>query len=79
VAKRAVIVSDLRRARTAVAGFWLGSRVLGFDAATRADGITSVRRGYTARELRDLMGRAGLAAPVWSRPGYRLVALWRRG
>ncbi|MEP7105165.1 MAG: methyltransferase domain-containing protein [Chloroflexota bacterium] len=78
VARRAVIVCDLRRARLAQAGFWLGSRVLGFDAATRADGITSVRRGYLVPELGELMAAAGMAAPVWARPGYRLVAVWRR-
>lgn len=78
VASHAVIVCDLRRARFAEAGFWLGSRVLMFDPATRADGITSIRRGYSARELKALMDKAGLAAPVWTRPGYRLVAVWRR-
>jgi ubiquinone/menaquinone biosynthesis C-methylase UbiE len=78
VARRAVVVCDLRRARLAEAGFWLGSRVLRFDRETRADGITSVRRGYRAAELKDLMAAAGLPAPVWTRPGYRLVAVWRR-
>jgi ubiquinone/menaquinone biosynthesis C-methylase UbiE len=78
VARRAVIVCDLRRARLAQAGFWLGSRVLQFDPATRADGITSVRRGYRVAELKDLMDAAGLPAPVWTRPGYRLVAVWCR-
>jgi hypothetical protein len=78
VARRAVIVCDLRRAKLAQAGFWLGSRVLQFDAATRADGITSVRRGYSIREFKDLLIAAGLPAPVWARPGYRLVAVWRR-
>ena len=78
VATRAVIVCDLRRARLAQAGFWLGSHVLQFDAATRADGITSVRRGYQVNELEQLMLTAGLPAQVWARPGYRLVAVWRR-
>lgn len=78
VARHAVVVSDLRRSPFAVAGFWLGSRVLGFDPATCADGITSVRRGYTPVELRDLMVAAERPAPVWRRPGYRLVAVWRR-
>lgn len=78
VARRAVIVCDLKRAVLAQAGFWIGSRVLFFDPATRADGITSVRRGYSARELEELMQAAGMPSPVWTRPGYRLVGVWRR-
>ncbi|MGE0354337.1 MAG: methyltransferase domain-containing protein, partial [Gemmatimonadales bacterium] len=34
VARRGIVVADLRRHRLAVAGFWLGSRLLRFDAAT---------------------------------------------
>ena len=75
VARRAVIVTDLERSSLAVAGFWVVSRILQFDAATRADGITSVRRGYTLAEFRDLFRRAGMDAMVYRRPGYRLVAV----
>jgi hypothetical protein len=55
------------------------SRVLQFDAATRADGITSVRRGYTLEEFGALFREAGLEATVARRPGYRLVAITTRG
>lgn len=79
VARKAVIVSDLERARLAIAGFWLGSRILQFDASTRADGITSVRRGYDPEEFRTLFLEAGLKATTWRRPAYRLVGLWRPG
>jgi hypothetical protein len=41
--------------------------------------MTSLRRGYTARQLRGLLGRAGIPATVERRPGYRLVAVWRPG
>ena len=78
LARRAVIVSDLRRGMLAQAGFWLGSHVLRFDPVTVADGMTSIRRGYRVAELKDLMAAAGLPAPVARRPGYRLVAVWRR-
>ena len=77
VAKRAVIVCDLRRARLAEAGFWLGSRVLGFDAATRADGITSVRRGYSVAEFRrshDGRGPAGAGVGPTGLPAGRGLA-----
>ncbi len=79
VARLGVIIADLRRSRVAEAGFWAGSRLLGFDAATRADGITSVRRGFSGGELRRLLARAGVAAQVERTPGFRLVATWAGG
>ena len=79
VARVGVVVADLRRSRVALAGFWLGSRLLRFDAATRTDGLTSVRRGYTRLELAALLERAGVRGRVERRPGFRLVATWRVG
>ena len=76
IARRAVIVADLEHARLALAGFWLTSRLLRFDAATRADGLTSVRRGYRPAEFRSLFEEAGLPVKTWRRPAYRLVAVW---
>lgn len=76
IARMAVIVTDLERARLAMAGFWLVSRVLQFDATTQADGITSVRRGYTLAEFAGLFREAGVKATTFRRPGYRLVAVW---
>jgi ubiquinone/menaquinone biosynthesis C-methylase UbiE len=77
IARHGVIVADLRRDGIAVAGFWLGSRLLGFDPSTCADGVTSVRRGYSAAEFRALFLRAGVRATVHRRPPYRLVGVWR--
>jgi hypothetical protein len=77
VARLGVVVADLRRSELAVAGFRIGSALLGFDFVTRADGITSVRRGYHAEELAALADRAGQSAQVARRPGFRLVAYWR--
>ena len=79
VAQLGVIVADLQRSPLALAGFWVGARFLGFDAATRSDGLTSVRRGYTQTELEDLLRAAGIRVPVSERPGFRLVAAWRAG
>jgi 2-polyprenyl-3-methyl-5-hydroxy-6-metoxy-1,4-benzoquinol methylase len=79
VARRGVILSDLRRSWFAAAGFWVGSRALRFDAATRSDGVTSVRRGFSAAELRELLRRAGILAKVHLRPGFRLVVAWQPG
>jgi SAM-dependent methyltransferase len=77
VARRAVIVADLRRGRLGPLLFWAGARALGFDPVTVADGMTSIRRGYTVDELGGLLRQAGVHATVERRPGYRLVATWR--
>jgi len=79
LARRAVIVADLRRGALGPLAFWCGARALGFDGVTVADGITSLRRGYTARELRALLAAAGVGGTVERRPGYRLVATWHPG
>ena len=76
LARRAVIVADLRRSRLATSAFWSGARLLGFDEVTVADGMTSIRRGFSRRELLDLLARAGISGRVDRRPGFRLVATW---
>jgi ubiquinone/menaquinone biosynthesis C-methylase UbiE len=76
VARRAVIVTDLRRSALAAVGFSMAARLLGFDAATLRDGVTSLRRGFTTRSLAALLREAGLGARVARRPGARLVAVW---
>jgi hypothetical protein len=77
VSRRAVIVSDLRRSGLAALGFRVAGRLLGFDRDTLRDGVTSLRRGFTAGSLGALLDHAGIAAPVARRPGARLVAVWR--
>jgi hypothetical protein len=76
IARRAVIIADLRRHSLAGPAFWCGARLLRFDPVTLADGITSIRRGFRPDELSDLVRRAGIDARVRSRPGFRLVATW---
>jgi SAM-dependent methyltransferase len=77
LARRGVVVADLRRGRFGPVAFWVGARALRFDAMTRVDGMTSIRRGYTPAELRGLLAAAGVQAMIERRPGYRLVASWR--
>ena len=79
IARVGVVVADLRRSPVAVFGFRIGAALLGFDAATRADGVTSVRRGYLPHELSAMLREAGVSATVHRRPGFRLVAAWRTG
>jgi SAM-dependent methyltransferase len=76
LARRAVIVSDLRRHLLAAACFRCGGRLLRFDPVTLSDGVTSIRRGFSRRELLDLMNRAGVSGQVAYRPGFRVVATW---
>jgi len=76
LARRAVIVADLRRHALAVPSFWCGARLLGFDSTTVGDGVTSIRRGFRRRELLDLMAQAGVRGRVDQRHAFRLVATW---
>ena len=77
VARRRVVVADLRRSWLAAGGFWSASWALGFHPITRHDGVLSVLRGFTAPELRDLVREAvGQAPAVRRRLGWRLVASW---
>jgi 2-polyprenyl-3-methyl-5-hydroxy-6-metoxy-1,4-benzoquinol methylase len=76
MARRAVIVADLRRHPLAAPSFWCGGRLLGFDPVTLTDGVTSIRRGFRRRELVELMTRAGVTGRVDQRRGFRLVATW---
>jgi 2-polyprenyl-3-methyl-5-hydroxy-6-metoxy-1,4-benzoquinol methylase len=76
LARRAVIVADLRRHALAASSFRFGARLLGFDRLTLSDGVTSIRRGYSRQELLDLMACAGVKGRVDQRRGFRLVATW---
>ncbi len=76
LARRAAIIADLRRSAIAPPAFWCGARLLAFDPVTIADGITSIRRGFSLPEMRSLMARAGVEGRVDRRPWFRLVATW---
>jgi SAM-dependent methyltransferase len=77
VARRQVVIADLRRSRIAAAGFWLASFPLGFHPVTRHDGVVSVFRGFTKRELRAAISAAtGVVPTVRHHLGFRLTASW---
>jgi SAM-dependent methyltransferase len=78
-ARRGVIIADLRRSPLASAGFRIGSHLFGFDPVTKADGLTSIRRGFSAPELTALLARARVPARVEQTPGFRLLATWTPG
>jgi hypothetical protein len=72
-----VIVSDLRRSWIAAAGFWVVSWPLGFHPVTRHDGVVSVLRGFTPRELsRHVQNATGRSAAVRRHLGFRITATW---
>jgi len=79
VARRAVVLADLRRSRVAMAGVWMASFGLGFRRQTRHDAVLSLRRGYALAEFNEMLGDAGVPAVAKSRPGFRVVAAWSPG
>lgn len=76
LARRAVVLADLRRSRVAMAGVWLVSFPLGMSGVTRRDAVVSLRRGYTRAEFTAMLREAGVAAVARCRPGFRIVAAW---
>jgi len=76
LARRAVVLADLRRSRLAMAGVWLASFPLRFGAVTRHDAVLSLRRGYTRGEMNALLRAAGVPAVAKYRPLSRVVAAW---
>jgi len=71
---RRVLVYDVERSRPAYLGAVLLTRALRMHHMTRHDAPASVRRAYSAGELRDLAARAGLRdARVWVGFPFRLA------
>ena len=79
VARRTVIVSDLRRSWLAACGFWLVTWPLGFHSVTRHDGVVSVLRGFTTAELsRHVAAAVGAPGVVRRHLGWRITASWTK-
>jgi hypothetical protein len=77
VARRRVVISDLRRSVVAAAGLWLASFPLGFHPVSRHDGVVSVMRGFVPNELADIVKAAtGTTPEVRRRLGFRVTAGW---
>ncbi|OGU02415.1 MAG: hypothetical protein A2085_07395 [Gemmatimonadetes bacterium GWC2_71_10] len=79
VARRAVVVLDIRRSPVAAAGIWLASYALLLHPCTRRDALISVFRGFTPAELGRACADAGVRAEVRRHPGFCLTASWRVG
>ncbi|PYO72190.1 MAG: methyltransferase domain-containing protein [Gemmatimonadetes bacterium] len=76
VARRAVVLADLRRSRVAMAGVWAACFGLAMGRVTRHDAVVSLRRGYTREEFSAMLRAAGVRAVAHCRPGFRIVASW---
>ena len=77
VARQRVVVSELRRSWLAAGGIWLASFPLRFHPVSRHDGVVSVMRGFTGRELRECVRAAvGKVPTVRDRLGWRVTASW---
>ena len=80
VARRRVIVADIRRSWLAAAGIWLASWPLRFHPVSRHDGVVSVLRGFTVHELGEAVRTAVGATPrVRRHRGFRVTASWSPG
>lgn len=77
VARRAVVIGELRRSWLAVAGLWLASWPLAFHPVSRHDGVVSILRGFERNELEALVARTtGRTPQVATRPAFRVSAFW---
>lgn len=77
VARRLVVIAELRRSWFAAAGLWASSFALGFHPVSRHDGVLSVLRGYRGPELARLVKDAvGTVPTVHDRPGFRVTVRW---
>src|SRR3989449_11415577 len=74
VARRAVVLADLRRSRVAMAGVWAASVGLGMSGGTRHDAVVSLKRGYTKQEFDEMLRDAGGRAAARDPPGGRIRA-----
>lgn len=80
VARRRVIVAELRRSWAAMGLLWLVSWVLRFHAISRHDGVVSIRRGFRVSELRALVSKAtSSVVDCRARLGWRVTAAWNPG
>jgi ubiquinone/menaquinone biosynthesis C-methylase UbiE len=76
VARRAVVLADLRRSCVAMAGVWAASVGLAMSGVTRHDAVVSLKRGYTKTEFDEMLRQAGVRTVARYRRGARIVAAW---
>lgn len=78
LARRALVVNDLRRARLPHAFGRAAFPLLFRSRVSVADGLVSIRRGFTERDLAAAFGRADLPVRIRRSFPYRLLAVAER-
>jgi hypothetical protein len=76
LARRAVVIADLRRSRLTMVGVWTAGLALGMSRLTRHDAVVSLQRGYTRAEFAGMLREAGVHAVTRYRSVSRIVAVW---
>jgi 2-polyprenyl-3-methyl-5-hydroxy-6-metoxy-1,4-benzoquinol methylase len=78
IARRGVIIADLRPSRWAGVAYRVAGAALALHPVTIADGVTSLRRGFTPARLAALAARSHPhAVHLATRPFARILACWR--
>jgi ubiquinone/menaquinone biosynthesis C-methylase UbiE len=78
IARRGVVIADLRPSPLAALGYRLAGPVMGVHAMTIRDGVTSLQRGLAPAVLERRVHEAtGRAVPVTQHLGARVLAAWR--
>jgi hypothetical protein len=73
VARRAIVVNDLRRGYLPAGLIWLVTRLACMNRLTKHDAVLSVLKSRTVREYRALAEMAGLSsAEIKARPFWRV-------
>jgi 2-polyprenyl-3-methyl-5-hydroxy-6-metoxy-1,4-benzoquinol methylase len=80
VARRMVVISDLRRCQLGLAVAWVGSRLMSRSPIVHFDAPASVRAAWTQDELVQFARRSGMkSARVERSWPFRLLLIWESG
>ncbi len=80
IARRRIVISDLRRSRLGYLIAWVGGRVLSRSSIVHHDGPVSVRAAWTMREMRQFAVEAKLEkCDIRSSFPWRMLLIWEVG
>jgi 2-polyprenyl-3-methyl-5-hydroxy-6-metoxy-1,4-benzoquinol methylase len=80
IARRRIVISDLRRSRLGYLIAWVGGRVLSRSSIVHHDGPVSVRAAWTIWEMRQFAAEAKLEkCDIRSSFPWRMLLIWEAG
>ncbi len=80
IARRRIVISDLRRSRLGYLVAWVGGRILSSSSIVHHDGPVSVRAAWTMREMRQFAAEAKLVnCEIRSSYPWRMLLVWEAG